>query len=240
MESELHRQLKELYAGKDCATEVRMGSYRIDAVRDGRLIEIQHGSLSAISRKVRRLLEDHRLLVVKPLVVKKRLLKRNRKGGKIVESRWSPKRRTILDIFEELVYFTRTFPHPRLTLDVPLIEIDEIRYPGHGRRRRRRESDFVVECQTLTEICSVYRLRHAGDLRKLLSCPHIPEPFDTGDLARELSIRRWEAQKIAYCLRHMQSTKIVGKRGNAWLYRFARPITRRELIIPLQRIDQAG
>jgi hypothetical protein len=240
MESELHRQLKELYAGADCSTEVRLGNYRIDAVRDGRLIEIQHGSLSAIGRKVRRLLQEHRLLVVKPLVVEKRLLKRKRKGGKIVETRRSPKRRTILDIFEELVYFTREFPHPRLTLDVPLIAIDETRYPGHGRRRRRRKRDFIVERQELREIRSIYRLRFAGDLRKLLACADMPEPFDTGELARELSIRRWEAQRIAYCLRHMETTRVVGKRGNAWLYRFARPVSRRELEIPVSRIARAG
>ena len=46
----------------------------------------------------------------------------------------------MLDLFEELVHFTRVFPHPRLTLEVVLVEIEEWRYPGHGRRRRwRRE-----------------------------------------------------------------------------------------------------
>ena len=51
MESSLHQQLKEHYAdtGK---TEVRLGDYRIDAIRDGELIEIQCASLSAIRKSV--------------------------------------------------------------------------------------------------------------------------------------------------------------------------------------------
>ena len=52
METSLHRDLKKLYAGDDSQTEVVLGGYRIDAVSGGRLIEIQHGSLSAIRDKI--------------------------------------------------------------------------------------------------------------------------------------------------------------------------------------------
>ena len=44
-------------------------------------------------------------------------------------------RGTFVDLFDELVHFTRVFPHPRLALEVVLVEIEEWRYPGHGRRR---------------------------------------------------------------------------------------------------------
>jgi len=53
-----------------------------------------------------------------------------------VSRRWSPKRGAAVDIFDDLVHFTRAFPHKRLTLEVPLVEVEELRYPGHGRRRR--------------------------------------------------------------------------------------------------------
>ena len=76
METSLHRELKRIYAGDGARTEVRRSSsYRIDAVRDGRLIEIQHGSLAAIRDKIRRLLDAHRVLVVKPIVARKLLVK---------------------------------------------------------------------------------------------------------------------------------------------------------------------
>ena len=53
MESSLHRQLKELYAPSPEHREVVWDRWRIDAVRDNELIEIQHGSLSAIRDKIR-------------------------------------------------------------------------------------------------------------------------------------------------------------------------------------------
>src|SRR6266481_5436648 len=50
--------------------------------------------------------------------------------GKVVARRRSPKQGTVLDVFEELVHFTRVFPHRRLTLEVVLVEIEEWRVPG--------------------------------------------------------------------------------------------------------------
>ncbi|MCP4007438.1 MAG: hypothetical protein GY725_24920 [bacterium] len=55
--------------------------YGIDVVREGELIEIQHGSLAAIRGKIRDLLQSHRVLVVKPIVRRKQLVKQDAKGG---------------------------------------------------------------------------------------------------------------------------------------------------------------
>ncbi|MEZ6112541.1 MAG: hypothetical protein R3C99_16235 [Pirellulaceae bacterium] len=78
METTLHRQLKLHYAPDVSACEVTLGSYRIDVMGDGELIEIQHGSLAAIRDKVADLLGQHRVRVVKPIVIRKRLVKLQR------------------------------------------------------------------------------------------------------------------------------------------------------------------
>jgi len=221
METSLHKQLKSLYAGPKARFEVPVGPYRVDVVDRGRLVEIQHGSLAAIRDKIRRLLDDnHRVIVVKPIVVRKRLVKRRHKDGEVVDRRLSPKRGRLFDLFDELVHFTRVFPHRRLILDVPLVEIEEWRYPGHGRRRRWRENDHEVEDQKLVEVLGTRRLRTAGDLVRLIDVP-LPDPFHTGHLAEALDVPRWAAQRIAYCLRHAESIRQVGKQGNAGLYRLA-------------------
>jgi hypothetical protein len=218
METSLHRQLKEFYAAGAGALEVVCDGYRIDAVRGRRLIEIQHGSLAAIRDKVAALLEKHPVTVVKPIVARKVLLKLDRRGGKVIESRLSPKRGTVLDVFDELVYFTRLFPHQRLTLEVALVEVEELRYPGHGRRRRRRQRDYQVDDQRLVQVLQVRRFRTLADLRRLLP-PQLPEPFHTGHLAECLEIQRWAAQRIAYCLRETGAIESIGKQGNTLLYR---------------------
>lgn len=227
METSLHRELKRRYADPaDVRIEVRHGRYRIDAVRGHEFVEIQHGSLASIRDKIRALLNDHRVCVVKPIIASKLLIKRSRKGGRIVDRRVSPKRQTLLTLFDELVYFTKVFPHPRLTLEAVLVEVEEWRYPGHGRRRRWRRDDHVVEDQKLCVVVDSCRLTSAADLRLLVDCK-LPDVFHTADLASALGVPRHVAQRIAYCLRETGAAQVVGKRGNAHLYQWSQPVRRR-------------
>jgi len=217
LETSLHRQLKQHYAAGSGQIEVVLDDYRIDAIRGKELIEIQHGSLAAIRDKIAELLTEHRVTVVKPIVARKTLVKLDQRGGEVVSRRLSPKRGQLLNLFDELVYFTRVFPHRRLTLEVALVEVEELRYPGHGRRRRHRENDFQVEDQRLLTIVETHRFRTLGDLRKLLP-RSLSTTFHTGQLAESLGVKRDIAQRIAYCLRETGAIHPVGKQGNAVLY----------------------
>ena len=239
METSLHRDLKARYADPDAQFEVTVGSYRIDVVSGGRLVEIQHGSLAAIRDKVRTLLDEHRVLVVKPIVASKLLVKQTAKGGRVKGRRMSPKRGRMLDLFDELVYFTRVFPHRRLTLEVPLVDIEEWRYPGHGRRRRWRASDHQVEDQKLVAVREIYRLRTASDVAGLISCPR-PRPFHTGHLAGSLGVERWLAQRITYCLRKIGACKEVGRKREGRLYDFVCPGGNRRVSSEGEKLSRAG
>ena len=217
METSLHRQLKQLYAVGDAGQEIRLGKFRIDVVRGNQLIEIQHGSLAAIRAKIEFLLPKYQILVVKPLVVRKFLIQCNQKDGPPVARRLSPKKGSILSLFDELIYFTRLFPHRNLVLETPLVEIEEWRYAGHGKRRRWRRNDFQVADQKLVHLIGVEQFRTSADLLRLIPTS-LPSPFHTGHLAEAMGIRRWVAQRIAYCLRHSRAVQTVGKIGNSQLY----------------------
>jgi hypothetical protein len=229
METSLHRELKRLYAGRDAQTEVVLDKYRIDAVSDGQLIEIQHGSLAAIRDKIRRLLKTHAVLVVKPIVRTKLLVKQSAPEGRVLSRRLSPKRGKLLDVFEELVYFTRVFPHPRLALEILLVDVEEWRYPGHGRRRRWRRNDQVMADQKLISIGQSTRLRRATDLLELVPAV-LPRQFHSGHLAELAGVGRGVAQRIAYCLREMKAVEQIGKEGNALIYRVVARRSRRRKV----------
>ena len=215
LETTLHKQLKDEFCDPDAELEVKLDRYRIDVVSGDRLIEIQRSSLSSIRDKIQRLLKlGFTVDVVKPLVTRKRLVKLNKKGGSVVDSRWSPKRGTILDLFDELIYFTRVFPHPNLTLITPMIEIEEIRYPGSGKRRRRRKGDFIVEDRQILEMGDAAFFRTVEDLHRLLP-KDLPKKFDTGELAKAMKVPRSQAQRIAYVMRKTGALVEVEKRGNA-------------------------
>lgn len=222
METSLHRDLKRFYAGDECPVEVRMGRYRIDVVRGTELIEIQHGSLAALREKIRTLTAEHDVLVVKPIIVRKTLIKQTRLGGKVIERRMSPKRGVLLDIFDELIYFRSVFPHPRLKLEVVLVEVEEWRYPGQGRRRRWHPNAFQVEDQKLVAVHEKHLFTGGTDLTALLP-QAMPVPFHTGHVAEGLKLHRGIAQKIVYCLREMNLLRRVGKERNAHLYELTTP-----------------
>jgi hypothetical protein len=201
METTLHQQLKHCYAADDSQTEVTLGRFRIDVVRGDELIEIQCASLSAIRDKCRKLLERHRLRVVKPVVLRTRIAKVKRAGGPVTSRRLSPKRGDLLDVFDELIYFTRVFPHRNLTLEIPLLHVEQVRSPETKRRRRRWHKDYRVDDTRLESIESTVEVRLAKDLLGLIGVPNEEDSFTTADLARWTDRPRWKAQQIAYVLR---------------------------------------
>jgi len=215
METSLHRQLKTLYAPSAEETEVIVDGYRIDAIAEGRLIEIQSASLSSLVPKLKVLLNDHPLTVVKPLAAKKFLIKRKKPKGKILTERYSPKKESLLHLFDELVHFKDIFPHENLVIEVLLTEQIEHRVPKKKSRRWRK--DYRVLDRELTEIRHRVSVASPVDLLGLL--PGLPaEPFTTKEIADCCSIPRWLAQKTAYCLRKAGSVEVSGKRGNAIEY----------------------
>lgn len=225
METSLHRQLKLHYAASSAHTEIGIGGFRIDAVSlSNELVEIQHASLGALKVKLRRLLEgsdQHSIRVVKPIVARKWITTLESPAGPLLRRRLSPKRGHLTDIFADLVHFTTLFPHPRLTLEVVLVDAEEIRIPKLRARFRRK--NYTTLEQTLLAMNECVELRSAHDLWRLMPKLELPLAYDTAELARQMDRPRWLAQKAAYCLRSCSAIRIVGKRGNNQLYQNIKP-----------------
>lgn len=218
METSLHRQLKSYYAPNADCVEITLGSYRIDAVDGDRLIEIQHGSLGAIRDKVKCLLEDYDVHVVKPIAQRKYLIKRQKKNGETISARYSPRRGTIFDLFDDMVHFTNVFPHPRLTLEVAMTIQEEHRIARKPRRWKGK--DYRVQDRVLRSVEEQIQFNTTADLLKLIP-GKLPSPFHTKDLAKAAGIQRWLAQKMAYCLRNTGAIVLAGKEKNSLLYEIA-------------------
>ncbi len=222
MERTLHRQLKQHFAGENSEIEVTLGRYRIDIVDGDKLVEVQVSGLSAIRDKIKDLVLNHDVEIIKPVIARKQLIQLTRKNGKEKSRRWSPKRGTRIDIFHELIHFTQVFPHPRLKLTVPLITIEEFRTKPKSRQWRRRKHQS--HDQSLLEVVDLFSLRTHQDLADFVP-QELRNEFDTGQLAEALEIERWVAQRVAYCLRKTETARVVGKRGNALIYQINKSAT---------------
>ncbi len=219
METSLHRTLKAHYALDPTQTEIRLGKYRIDAIDEkGRLVEVQHAKLGAIRDKIADLLNEHTVRVIKPIVANKWIVTLDPKKGTAVRRRRSPKRGCHLDIFADLLHFTRVFPHPRLILEAPLIDVEETRIPKPKRWRRAKPYQIVDQC--VLNVGDSLWLTEASDLFALANVP-TETVFDTAMLATWLEKPRWFAQQAAYVLSHCGACVEAGKRGNNRLYQAA-------------------
>ena len=213
MERSLHRQLKERY-GPDSGgrAEVVLGSFRVDALGpDGRLIEIQSGPLGLLKRKLAALLPTREVGVVKPVVVGRRVVRRDPSSGNDLSPRRSPKRGSLLDVFDELVGIAHLFPHPNLRIDLLAVEVDEIRVI-----RRRRPGYSVVD-RVLRQVVETVTLRDAADLWSMLP-GDLVDQFTTLELADRLARPVAFAQRVAYCLHRAGAARVASRRGNRRVY----------------------
>ena len=218
METTLHQQLKHSYAETAAQTEVQLGRFRIDAVRGDELIEVQCASLSAISGKCSKLLQRHTLRVVKPVIMRTRITKLTSETGEVKSRRMSPKRGNVLDLFEELIYFTRVFPHANLTIEVPLVHVEQIRIPSKKRRRRSWHKDYRVLDVKWESTEETIELHEATDLLKLIAMPKNSNEFNTADLAKAIKRPRHQAQQIAYVLRKTGAIDQQGRNRGGIVY----------------------
>lgn len=214
-EKPLHAALKRWYRKPGDRLEVPLDGYVIDLVRKEQLVEFQTANFSAIRRKLKKLLERHPVRLVYPIEREKWLIKLPASKGEKLVRRKSPKRGRVEDVFAELVHLPKLMGHPNFSLEVLLIQGEEVRRFDPKRAWRRK--GWVTKERRLLAVVARARFEAPLDLQALVP-EALDEPFTTAELAHALVAPRRLAQKMAYCLREMEALEVCGKRGNAWLY----------------------
>ncbi len=214
-EKPLHASLKEWYRQEGGRVEVAVDGFVVDLVRDGLLIEIQTRNFASMRRKLDRLLDSHMMRLVHPVAATKWIVKLDQDGSEISRRR-SPKRGIAADVCEELVSFPSLLSHPNFTLEIALIEEEEIRRPDVEKGWRR--GGFVIEERRLVDVLDTVELDSPEELLGLLP-EGLPDPFTTADLADGLGRSRHLAREVAYCIRVSGAVKTVGRDKRGILYR---------------------
>jgi hypothetical protein len=212
-EGALHAQLKQWYRQPGDLLEQDVGGYVIDLVRGEQLVEFQTGGFAPLRKKLAALAEDHRVRLVAPIAVTRRIVRLS-DDGEILSSRRSPRKGCLHDVFDRLVSIPALVAHPNFELEVLLTHQDELRMFRPGRAYRRR--GWVVQGRSLVSVQESVVIASIADAARLL--PALAETFDTAELAAGSCIDRRLAQRMAYCLRAMGVIAPVGKRGGAVLY----------------------
>ncbi|MGD2178539.1 MAG: hypothetical protein PVG71_12030 [Anaerolineae bacterium] len=214
-EQPLHAALKTWYAQPGARFEVEVDGFVVDIVQGDLLVEIQTGNFSAVKEKIKTLVGRHRLRLVYPVAREKWLLKLPKEGEGEARRRKSPKRGRVEEVFKELVSFPGLMHSASFSLEVLLIQEEELRRYDPTRRWRNR--GWVTVERRLLDVVSRRLFETPEDIVAILPAG-LPQRFTTADLARGMDGPRWLAQKTAYCLRKMGAIFEVGKRGRSKLY----------------------
>ena len=213
-ERSLHASLKDLYKDENTNTEVSVDGFVVDVVKDDLLIEIQTRNFTAIRDKLRSLVKNHPVRLVYPLPKKKWIVKQTLDGQTELNRRISPKRCGFEDIFDELVRIPKLVAHSNFSLDVLLIEEEELRrQDGKGSWRRRGWS--IID-RKLIDVIDQRLYEKPSDFLHFIP-DSLEKPFRNSDLIETLGISRRLGQRLTYCLRKMNVLKEVGRKGNALL-----------------------
>jgi hypothetical protein len=213
-EGPLHAEIKTLLAAPGDRCEVPVGGFVIDLVRaDGELVEIQTGGFSALGRKLDALLDAHRMRIVYPVAAERRIVRVDGEG-EVTSVRRSPKRASVVEVFDKLVAFPSLLTHPHLTIEVLLLREDHVRGPRAERVGRRTRDPGQ---RRLIDVLERVEVRGPDDVLSVL--PPLPsDPFSTRELAARLGCSVLLAQRAAYCLRMMGIIEAAGRRGRTPLH----------------------
>jgi hypothetical protein len=214
-EKPLHEALKQWYARPGDMFEVPVDGYIVDVVRGDRLIEIQTKNFSAIKPKLKKLLVNHPVRLVYPIPREKWIVKLADDGISPVSRRRSPKRGTYDQVFYELVRIPELLKDPNFSLELLLIDEEEVRRHDGVRGWRRR--GWVIDERRLLRVVDNRILYSPADMHAFIPAT-LAEPFSVSDLSKATNTTRRLAQKMVYSLRTMGCVDPAGKRVNAILY----------------------
>ena len=158
---------------------------------DNEIIEIQTGSFYPLAKKIDFYLRmtDCRVTVVHPIAACKWLRYLDGQSGEISARRRSPKKATVRDIAGELYWLSPYLAEPRFSLQLELLEVEEIRVTGVKKYRGRHRSERY-DCIPLSLLDEV-----------VLACPEdyathflpdemaLPSPFNAKSFSKACGIR---------------------------------------------------
>lgn len=214
LERSMHLSLKQRMAFHGDLIEQVVDEYVIDIVRGDLLIEIQTKSFSKIKNKLTHLLDQHRVLLLHPIPIKKFIVKSD-ENGEFINRRKSPKTGRIEDFFREAVYIPDLLINPNLSVKILMVNIDE--YWVNDKKGSWRRQYWSIVDKKVTGVIKEMDFYGYEDYLHLLP-QNIKQPFTNKDLASKLGISNSLAGKMSYTLRKMGILNLVGKSANSFLF----------------------
>jgi hypothetical protein len=203
-EYSLHSEVKSAYSLPGDQFEVKLGNYVVDILRENLAIEVQTKNFSALKQKLQKLTDNYQVRLVYPLWERKWITHISK--DQLTQSRRkSPTRGRLTDVFRELVMITEMIRKENFSLEVLLIDGEEVRFnDGKGSWRRKGLS---IKDRKLLKINSRFLFSNRLDYLKLLPAG-LNEVFTNADLAKLAKMSVRTAGQMTYCMRKSGALQI--------------------------------
>ena len=213
-EFSLHSEIKKVYSLPGDQFEVKLGNYIVDILRENLVIEVQTKNFSALKEKLQTLTEKHHVRLVYPLPEKKWITLVT-KDHVVLNTRKSPRKGKLTDLFRELVMIPHMIGVETFSLEVLLIDEEEVRC-GDGKGSWRRRGVSIKE-KKLLKVNDRILFQNKADYLKILP-QELNEAFTNRELAKLAKVSVKTAQQITYCLRKGGVVRLAGKNGRALIF----------------------
>lgn len=219
-EGMLHAVLKACIADSPDQCEIRIDGKNIaDVIKGNTVYEIQTENLFAVKKKLDFYLEntDYDVNIVFPLPRERSLLWVNNESGETHGPNRSPKKKTLCDVCDQLIFLCEYIKDPRVSLTVPVISELEVRNLDGKRSKDKKRGSTRVLRKPLSLI-EIQTYRCPEDFSQLLPSAEI---FTREEYRKEKKLHkgRKTIRAISVLCALGLAEKTDEKRGNAILYR---------------------
>jgi hypothetical protein len=222
-ERSLHSEIKKVYSLPGDQFEVKLDNYIVDILRGQLIIEVQTKNFSALKEKLQTLIAKHQVRLVYPLAEKKWITTCT-KENIIINKRRSPKKGRLTDLFRELVMISHIVGNENFSLEVLLIDEEEVRCnDGKGSWRRRGVS---IKERRLLQVNSRILFQNKADYLAILPI-NLNQVFTNKELSKLAKIPIRTARQITYCLRKSEAIMLAPKKGRELTFQFVPKIKKK-------------
>ncbi len=210
-EKTMHAVFKNYFQPHADSQEIKVGDFVADIVGENGIIEIQTKQLSKLAKKLDAFLPCCAVTVVHPIIAEKNLIKIDEASGEVLSRRKSPKKQSLINIFDELYSLRNYITDENFSLCVCMIKADVIK--NNEQRRYKVKKLDTVPTELLQEV-------YFHSPRDYLSfIPNdLPDEFTSAQFAKLAKTDRSTALSCLNTLTAAGLIKRVGKQKSAILF----------------------
>lgn len=194
-ESELHQKLKEIYAleyNGELEKKIEGSKSIADILlKNGDVIEIQTGSISALKSKIKFLLENKRKIkIVHPILIEK-YIEMYDENENLLYRKKSPKKETVYSMLRGLTGVYEYLTNANLEIEVLFVKVTEKRQKTPTKvqlknKCRRHLKDWIPLGKRLDSIKEKHTFSSLQDYKNLIPSS-VPENFTRKELQKAIS-----------------------------------------------------